>query len=158
MADFEARRRFYLIAYAGLSGGQLVVMLAGQIQNVGLLLPHGGHVAVQGDLVLALGVPGHPEVHDTPGVEVRVGERLLGTSPFPERVWVTPGSRRFEATKENHEPATRTVELRAGEEATVRLAPQALPAEGTLVVTASKIANVRPKAGSRAVDPLARTI
>ncbi|HJL01621.1 MAG TPA: PEGA domain-containing protein [Polyangiaceae bacterium LLY-WYZ-15_(1-7)] len=74
---------------------------------------------------------------DTPGVEVRVGERLLGTSPFPERVWVTPGSRRFEATKENHEPATRTVELRAGEEATVRLAPQALPAEGTLVVTAS---------------------
>ena len=36
--------------------------------------------------------------------------------------------------------------------------PHAVLHEGTLVVTASKIANVRPKAGSRAVDPLARTI
>jgi len=72
-----------------------------------------------------------------PGVEVRVGTRLLGTSPFPDVLWVEPGRQTFTATREGYRDATRTTTLRAGSEHDVRLGMEEIPPEGTIVVEAN---------------------
>ncbi len=66
--------------------------------------------------------------------EVFIGDRLLGTSPFAGAVYVGEGRQRFRAVREGYLPTERSMTLRAGQNATLRIEMEREPEEGTLVI------------------------
>lgn len=75
-------------------------------------------------------------VVNVPGAEVFLGDRRLGESPFAGPVYVGEGTQRFRAVREGYLPTERTMTLRRGQNANLRLEMEREPEEGTLVVSA----------------------